>query len=147
MNKYLWEQRQIVRESTLGGLQFTNTGGLWVTGGVTVTPDHTRDSRQTDLQVCWGLCCYSSSCICAKLLSCVWLFATPWTVPSSSVHGILQARLLEWAAILSSRASSQTRGPACLLCLRHWRAGPLLLALPGKPIVFHACPQLILTAL
>ena len=29
-----------------------------------------------------------------KLLSCIWLFATPWTV----VHGILQARILEWVA-------------------------------------------------
>ena len=27
----------------------------------------------------------------------------------SSVHGILQARILEWAAISSSRGSSQTR--------------------------------------
>ena len=29
--------------------------------------------------------------------------------PGSSVHGILQARILEWAAILSSRGSSQPR--------------------------------------
>ena len=37
-------------------------------------------------------------------LSCVWLFATPWTeAPGSSVHGILQARMLEWIAMPSSR--------------------------------------------
>ena len=65
-----------------------------------------------------------------KSLSCVRLFATPWTVayqapPSmgfsscptlcdpmdcslsgSSVHGIFQARLLEWIAISFSRGSS-----------------------------------------
>ena len=29
--------------------------------------------------------------------------------PGSSVHGILQARILEWVAISSSRASSQSR--------------------------------------
>ena len=29
--------------------------------------------------------------------------------PLSSVHGILQARILEWVAMLSSRASSQPR--------------------------------------
>ena len=29
-----------------------------------------------------------------------------WTSPGSSVHGILQARILEWVAILSSRRSS-----------------------------------------
>ena len=37
---------------------------------------------------------------------CVRLFATP---PSSSVHGILQARILEWVAISSSRGSSPCR--------------------------------------
>ena len=30
--------------------------------------------------------------------------------PGSSVHGILQARILEWVAIPFSRGSSQTRG-------------------------------------
>ena len=32
----------------------------------------------------------------------VLLFATPWTPPGSSVHGILQARILDWVAISSS---------------------------------------------
>ena len=40
-----------------------------------------------------------------KLLSHVWLFATPWTV----VHGIIQARILEWVAFSFSRGSSQSR--------------------------------------
>ena len=38
--------------------------------------------------------------------------ATPWTVcspPGSSVHGILQARILEWVAISFSRGSSWPR--------------------------------------
>ena len=36
---------------------------------------------------------------------------TPWTVglPGSPVHGIFQARVLEWGAISFSRASSQPR--------------------------------------
>ena len=39
------------------------------------------------------------------------LFATPWTssLPGSSLHGILQARVLEWVAISFSRRSSQPR--------------------------------------
>ena len=40
-----------------------------------------------------------------KLLSCVWLVATPWTAcspPASSVHGIFPARVLEWGAIAFS---------------------------------------------
>ena len=50
-----------------------------------------------------------------KLLSCVRLLATPWTVVyqvppgSSSVHGIFQARTLEWVAVSFSRRSSQPR--------------------------------------
>ena len=31
------------------------------------------------------------------------------SLPGSAVHGILQARILEWAAISFSRGSSQTR--------------------------------------
>ena len=39
------------------------------------------------------------------------LFATPWTValPGSSVHGSLQAKILEWVAIPSSRECSGPR--------------------------------------
>ena len=49
--------------------------------------------------------------MCAWVLSCfsrVQRFATLWTVaqPGSSVHGILQARTLEWVAVPSSRGSS-----------------------------------------
>ena len=36
------------------------------------------------------------------------------TLPSSSVHGILQARILEWVAMPSSRASSQPRDQTCI---------------------------------
>ena len=46
------------------------------------------------------------------------------SLPGSSVHGILQARILEWVAMLSSRESSQPRDwNPHLLHLLHWRAG------------------------
>ena len=50
------------------------------------------------------------ACTVLSHLSRVWLFVTPWTVgslPGSSVHGILQAKILEWVAMPSSRRSSQ----------------------------------------
>ena len=49
--------------------------------------------------------------VCARLLSRVWLFVTPWTVAHQVplVHGIFQARLLEWVAISYSRASARPR--------------------------------------
>ena len=41
--------------------------------------------------------------MCACMLShfsYVWLFATPWTsLPGSSIHGLFQARILEWVVI------------------------------------------------
>ena len=50
-------------------------------------------------------------CCCCVVLSRVWLFSTPWTAacPGSSVHGISQARILEWVAISYSRGSSWPR--------------------------------------
>ena len=44
--------------------------------------------------------------------------------PGSSVHGTLQAAILEWVAISFSRVSYS---------LLHWRASSLPLASPGKP--------------
>ena len=57
--------------------------------------------------------------------------------PGSSVHGILQARILEWVAMTSSRGSSQPRDQTCVsLHLLLWQAGSLPLAPPGKPTIF-----------
>ena len=44
--------------------------------------------------------------------------------PGSSVHGILQARILEWAAIFSSRGSSPPRDRTWAIL--HWQADSLL---------------------
>ena len=64
--------------------------------------------------------------------------------PGSSVHGILQTRILEWVAMPFSRESSWPRIEPRLLHLLHWQAGSLPLALPGKPIssVAQSCPTL-----
>ena len=52
--------------------------------------------------------------MCAHPLSRVQLFATPWTSPSGfSVHGILQARILEWVAISFSKGSSWPKDWTC----------------------------------
>ena len=53
-----------------------------------------------------------------KLLGLIRLSATPWTSPAaSSVHGILQARTLEWVAIPFSRGSSQPRDRTWVSCI------------------------------
>ena len=50
--------------------------------------------------------------------------------PGSSVHGILQARILEWVAIPSSRGSSQPRGQTQVSALQ---VDSLVTEPPGKP--------------
>ena len=76
-------------------------------------------------------------CVLSRF-SPVHLFVTPCDPPGSSVHGILQARILEWVAAPSSRGSSPPRdGTLSLLLLQHWQAGSLPLTPPGKPIDKH----------
>ena len=54
--------------------------------------------------------------------------------PGSSVHGISQARILEWVAISSSRESFQLRDRTSVSCvLLHWQANSLPLPLLGSP--------------
>ena len=60
--------------------------------------------------------------------------------PGSSVHGILQARILEWVAMPSSRGIFPTQGSnQCHLCPLHWQAGSLPLTSPGKPFNSLIC--------
>ena len=47
------------------------------------------------------------------MLSCVQLFETPW----SSVHGIFQARILDWFGISFSRISSRPKDQTCVSCI------------------------------
>ena len=51
------------------------------------------------------------ACVHAQSLGCIQLFCDPvnCSPPGSSVHGILQARILEWVAISFSRGSSSPR--------------------------------------
>ena len=58
----------------------------------------------------------AGSCLHAALLQlCPTLFnSMDYSLPGSSVHGILQARILEWVATSSSRGSSQPRDRTCI---------------------------------
>ena len=49
-------------------------------------------------------------------LNCVQLFCNSmdYSPPGPSVHGIIQARILEWVAVSISRVSSQTRDQICI---------------------------------
>ena len=56
------------------------------------------------------------------------------SLPSFSVHGVFQARILEWVAISFSRGSSQPSQGSnpCLLHLLHWQENSLPLSYLGS---------------
>ena len=51
----------------------------------------------------------NKTCMCAKSLQSCLTLCAPMDLPGSSLHGILQSRIVEWVAIFSSKGSSQTR--------------------------------------
>ena len=72
------------------------------------------------------LTCFSRVQLC-NLVDC--------SLPGSSVHGILQARILEWAAMSFSRGSFQPRNRTQVSHVYlHWKQGSLPLAPTGKPL-------------
>ena len=87
---------------------------------------------------------FESICpVCAKSLQSRLTLCDPLdcSPPGSSVHGIIQVRILEWVAMPSSRKSSLTQGSNLhVLCLLHWQASPLPQAPPGKPYRYTASP-------
>ena len=82
----------------------------------------------------------NSACVRAKSLqSCLTLCnAMDCSPPGSSVHGILQARRLEWVYHALLQGIFPTQGPNLrLLRLLHQQAGSLPLASPGKPVGYR----------
>ena len=82
------------------------------------------------------ICCYfnpflSILRVCLVTQSCPTL-CDPWNPPGSSVHGIFQARTVEWVAISYTRRSSWTResNPSLLL----WWIDSLSLYHLGSPL-------------
>ena len=73
-------------------------------------------------------------CVRSKSLQLCLTFcnSTDHSPKGSSVHGILQARILEWVAISFSRVSSQPKDQTCISCNagRFFTTGP-----QGKPVV------------
>ena len=69
-------------------------------------------------------------CVCVQSLSHVQLLVTQSTVAYQIpfLHGIFQARILEWFAISYSRESSQLRDGACLSCV----------SCCGRQILYHS---------
>ena len=70
-------------------------------------------------------------CVCSVIQSCLILWdPMNYSPPGSSVHGILQSRILEWVAMPSSRESFWPRDWTHISCIGRWffTTEP-----PGKP--------------
>ena len=70
--------------------------------------------------VCVCVCVYMRAHMC--VLSRFWLFVTlcdslNFSLPGSSVHGIFQARILEWVTSSYSEGSSPPRDQTCISCV------------------------------
>ena len=93
----------------------------------------------TGIYMAESLCCLLETII-ALLMDCKWVLVTQscltlcdhmdYSLPGPSVHGILQARILEWVAIPFSRGSSRPRIESESLALQ---ADSLPSEPPGKP--------------
>ena len=68
------------------------------------------------------------------MLSHIQLFCDPMdcSLPSSSVHGIFQARKLEWVAISYSRESSLPRDRTSISCIGMWILYSAPLGIPNQ---------------
>ena len=95
--------------------------------------------------LCWFLLCNSINqpcvCMCAKPLQLCATLCDPmdYSPQGFSVLGILQARILEQAAIPSSRGSSRPRDQTCVSCIA---GGFFTTEPPGKPKYIHIAMQL-----
>ena len=89
--------------------------------------------KQNQWEICLSLCKCSVTCSCLSLWNCMGR-----SQPSSSVHGIFQARILEWVAIFFSQGIflTQELNP-CLLYLLHWQKDSLPICHLGSP--FSLC--------
>ena len=104
-----------------------------------VTKSQTWLSNWTELRTIYSLLSPLLYAGVVQSLSHVWLFCNPMdcSLPSSSVHGIFQARILEWVPISFSRGVSQTQGSNP--CLLHWQVDSLPQSHQGSPTLCYSC--------
>ena len=93
-------------------------GGAWWAAVYGVAQSWTR-LKWLSIMWCMHPCCFQSCPILCSSMNC--------TLPGSSVHGILQARILEWVAMPSSRGSSQPKDQTCICYISYI----------GRQILYH----------
>ena len=75
-------------------------------------------------------------CICSGTQLCLTLCdPMNYSPPVSSVHGVFQARILEWVTISSSKGSSRSRDQTSVSCVSCIAGRSLTIEPSGKPYV------------
>ena len=111
--------------------------GVFPTQGLTCIPCASCVGRQILHHCATSITiCYLSMCV--RVLSCVRLCdLLDYSPPGSSVHGIFQARILEW--VVTSFSMTQGSNPR-LLCLWHCRRILYCLSHQGSPyLCMYVC--------
>ena len=83
----------------------------WDECGAKSIPEFSRNSHLCVFIFCYSLVVKSCLTLCNPVES---------NLPGSSVHGIFQARILEWIAISFSKASYWPRDQTCVPCFGRW---------------------------
>ena len=125
-----WKSRAEMRYLFLGCLRFLSFAGILsprYDGCFLCCPscDHFPNPAPCPCLLKAGFCLPEyCACLHAKLLQLCLTLCSPMdcSPPGSSVHVLLQARILEWVAVSSFRGSSGTLNPS-LLCFLHWQVG------------------------
>ena len=121
VRKYIWvmfKQNLIIREMKLEDQE----EGQDTSQSFKICP---LQGCETKAQISWDHVLGQGKVPClgvVLLLNCVQLFGDPmdYGLPGSSIHGISQARILEWVAISFSRRSSWPRGLTHVSCIGRW---------------------------
>ena len=87
-------------------------------------------------------CNFSSQTLSSRTDFCLCLLSLTWlcdlrdhNLPSSSIHGIVPTRILEWVVISSSRGPSQPRDQTLISCISCTASGFFTGESPGKPFL------------
>ena len=104
------------------GYDWRDLAAAAAAGGVTTTHTHPLPSSLQEPGSFMEITSFKLNCVCAQ--SCSTLCNTvDGSPPGSSVHGILQARILQWVGMPFSRGSSQLRDQIrvfCVSCICRW---------------------------
>ena len=121
------------RQQYWSGLPFPSPGDLPDPGIKPASPALERDSLPPSHQ--------GSLCLHAKSLQSCPILCDPMdcSPPGSSIHGILQTKILEWVAMPSSRGSSRPRNQTRVSCSSSVADRFFTNELPGKPR--ETCPM------